>query len=148
MPSWPLVVALAWLSAFWIVGLVGIFGAPRPWRALHGVGDDGIHYRDKPLGSRLRNPHLIRRVGSESTAEVADGMSNRRVERGIADSGCYGAIVLERIQLGEVRRRQFGDRSVGVAEVHPRHAHRQGNEPEALHDITHPGCSVDGSRPA
>ena len=42
---------LAWLSAWWIVGLVGIFGAPRPWRALHGVGDDcddGNHYRDKP----------------------------------------------------------------------------------------------------
>lgn len=42
MPSWPTRSSpLAWLSALRMVGLVGIFGAPRPWRAFHGFGDDG-----------------------------------------------------------------------------------------------------------
>ena len=37
-----------------MVGLVGIFGAPRPWRAFHGVGDDG-----RFLGPDLK--HVVER---------------------------------------------------------------------------------------
>ena len=73
---------LAWLSALWMVGLVGIFGAPRPWRALHGVGDDcddGNHYRNEPEVAEYKS---CQRQSVAPFAGPEDLPSGRRARQG------------------------------------------------------------------